>query len=270
MMSEKIELLGKGLYKEIPSELTVKAIPTSSELDYVGAENFEQTMLDVILPKCVEEKINFYQLLEIDFHWLCRCIRFLNYGPYHTVPTIFCDHCGAVRQETRVDLRTIAVKPLPENFTNDIVIKKDEFLDYKKDIHISLLTIKDAMNLSTDKLFFGSDGKPRKELARMCYMIKGIGSEKHITPVQAKMIVENELSAADYAILKETINTLTDYGLRAGGRCMCPKCHADNAAFIALVDDRFFRATVGDIRAGRDDRHFWPAEDISRSETTAV
>ncbi len=270
MMSEKIELLGKGLYEDIPNELTMQAIPTSSELDYVGSENFEQVMLDKILPQSIEEKINFYKLLEIDFHWICRCLRFINYGPYHTVPTIYCDNDGPVRQEVRVDLRTIGVKVLPEGFKNDIVIKKDEFVDFKKDIHLSLLTIKDVINSRQDKLFFGTDSKPRKELARMCYMIKQVGTEKNITPVQAKMIIENELSAADYTILKDLVNDLTDYGLRAGGRCTCPKCHSENAAFIALVDDRFFRPTVGDIRTGRDDRHWWPAENISTSETTAV
>ena len=101
-------------------------------------------------------------------------------------------------------------------------------------------------------------------------MIKGIGKETNITPVQAKMIVENELSAADFAILKEMVNELTDFGLRAGGRCTCPKCHSTDAAFIALVDDKFFRPTVGDIRKGRDDRHFWPAENRSGSETATV
>ena len=166
MMSEKIELLGK--YAEIPHELTMKAVSTSVELEYVGAENFEQTMLEKILPQAVEEKINFYDLFEMDFHWICRCLRFLNFGPYHTVPTVFCDSCGPIRQETRVDLRTIGVKMLPEGFVNDIVIKKEDLLDFKKDIHLSLLTIKEALNARSDKLFFGPDGKSRKDYARMC------------------------------------------------------------------------------------------------------
>ena len=268
MMSEKIELL--GTYADIPKELTCTALSTATELDYVGAENFEQTMLDKIFPQCIEEKINFYNLLEIDFQWICRCLRFINYGPYHTVQTIFCDNCGPVRMEARIDLRTIAVRPLPEGFVNDITIKKEDLIDYKKDIHLSLLTIKEALAAYEDKLFFGEDGKPRKELARMCYMIKKIGKEENLTPVQAKMLVENELSTADFAVLKELVSTLTDYGLRAGGKCKCPKCKSESAAFIALVDDRFFRATVGDIRAGKDDRHQWPAENLPASETAAV
>ena len=47
MMSEKVELLGKGLYNDIPDQLTLKAIPTVSELDYVGSEDFEETMLNL-------------------------------------------------------------------------------------------------------------------------------------------------------------------------------------------------------------------------------
>lgn len=268
MMSEKIELLGS--YADIPKELTAKALSTSTELEYVGAENFEQMMLDKILPQSIEEKINFYNLLEMDFQWICRCLRFINYGPYHTVNTIFCDSCGPVRMEARVDLRTIAVKSLPEGFVNDIVVKKEDLIDFKKDIHLSLLTIKDVLNAYSDKLFFDSEGKSRKEFARMCYMIKSVGKDANITPVQAKMIIENELSPADFAVLKEMVGQLTDYGLRAGGRCQCPKCHSNNAAFIALVDDRFFRPSVGDIREGRNDRHQWPAPDISTSETATV
>lgn len=268
MMSEKIELL--GTYANIPKELTIKALSTATELDYVGSENFDQVMLDKIFPQSIEEKINFYDLLEIDFQWICRCIRFLNYGPYHTVTTLFCDNCGPVHVESRVDLRTVAVKPLPADFVNDIVIKKEDLIDYKKDIHLSLLTIKDTLAAYNDKLFFGDDGKSRKEFARMCYMIKSIGKETNVTPVQAKMLVENELSPADYQVLKEMVGELTDYGLRAGGRCQCPKCKSKNAAFIALVDDRFFRATMGDIREGRNDRRQWPAEILSGSETTAV
>ena len=53
MISEKIELLGKGLYTDIPDELTLTSIPTASELDYVGREDFEATMLDVILPQAI-------------------------------------------------------------------------------------------------------------------------------------------------------------------------------------------------------------------------
>ena len=81
-LSEQIELLGKGLYSasksNIPDVLTIKSIPTVSELDYVGSEDFDKVMLDKILPAAVEEKINFRELLEIDYYWLCRCLRILN------------------------------------------------------------------------------------------------------------------------------------------------------------------------------------------------
>ena len=66
-ISEKIELLGKGLYSgEIPDILTLKNIPTSSELDYVGGEDFIATMLDVIFPKSIEEKIDAEKFLRVN------------------------------------------------------------------------------------------------------------------------------------------------------------------------------------------------------------
>ena len=139
--SEKIELLGKGLYKSIPSVLTLQSIPTASELEFVSSEDFEKTMLDSILPQAVQEKIDFRQLLEIDFHWVCRALRILNYGPYFTTNAIYCSECGKTSLgEYTVDLRTVECTPIPEGFKNDIVVKKEEFLDFNEDIQTSYYT----------------------------------------------------------------------------------------------------------------------------------
>ena len=66
-ITEKIELLGKGLYSDskIPDKLTLKSIPTASELEYVGAEDFDKVMLEKIFPQAIEEKIDFEKLFEI-------------------------------------------------------------------------------------------------------------------------------------------------------------------------------------------------------------
>lgn len=270
MMSEKIELLGKGLYADIPNELTLKAFPTVTELDYVGSEDFEKTMLESILPKCIEEDINPHKLLEIDFHWICRGLRFLNYGPYFTTNVILCNNCEAVRQEYQVDLRTINCIPLPENFVNDIVIGKDEFVDYDKDVHVHLLTIQESLDCRKDKLFLKKDGTINVDYAKLCYSISQIGNQKDITPVTAKIEIESKMSPADYKILIAVIAKLTDYGLRAGGKCTCPRCKSTNAAFVALADDRFFRPTVGDIRKGRNDRHIRSKEDTAGNKAETV
>lgn len=254
-ISEKVELLGHGVYTDIPDELTITSIPTSSELDYVGAEDFEKTMLDVILPKAVEEDINFRHLLEIDFHWLCRCLRILNYGPYHTTNSILCGNCGETsRGEYIVDLRTVAVRPLPDGFVNDIVISSDEFIDFDKDIHIKLPTIQDMMNAGKDKAFNYGGDKHDDRLARICYSITSIGNVNTLNPVEIKMRIQNELSSADYLILRDMVGELSNYGLRVAGTTTCPKCHSDEAAFIVLMDDRFFRPTLGDLRKWKDSR----------------
>ena len=255
MISEKIQLLGKGLYTDIPDELTLTSIPTASELDYVGSEDFEATMLDKILPQAVAEKINFRNLLEIDFQWICRCLRLLNYGPYHTTNAIFCSDCNKTSQgEYRVDLRTIGCKELPEGFVNEIKVPKDSFLDFEGDIVLKLPTIQETMNAYKDKAFINEKGRVNRELARMCYMIKSIKGKKNLTPIEIKMMIQKELTSADYIILKDEIGNLTDYGLRAGGSTICPKCHSKDAAFIALVDDRFLRPTLGDLREWKHDR----------------
>ena len=256
-ISEKIELLGKGLYidSKIPDKLTLKSIPTATELEYVGAEDFDKVMLEKIFPQAIEEKIDFEKLLEIDYYWICRCLRIVNYGPYFTTNSIFCGNCGqAHRGSYEVDLRTIEVHPLPENFTNDVVISRKEFMDFKEDIHLSLMTIKDKMNLEKDELFKESDGRTNRALGRICYMIKSVGTRKNLDPVQVRSIIGKELSPADYVVLKTLVNQYTNFGMVAGGVATCPKCGNQRASFIALVDDRFFRPTMGDIQEWKRER----------------
>ena len=254
-ISEKIELLGKGLYKNIPDTLTLKSIPTGSELDYVGREDFQETMLDIIFPKAIEEQINFRELLEIDFQWICRCLRILNYGPYYTTNSLYCSTCDEVSSgEYQVDLRNIDVKPLPADFTNSLTISKDEFIDFNGEITIHLLTIQEAMNAAKDTLFADSNGDINIQFARLCYMISSIGGNSKIAVPERKFQIQNKLSSADFMLLKSKVHELTDYGLRAGGRSVCPKCHSKEAAFIALPDERFFRPTVGDLRSWKADR----------------
>ena len=253
-VSEQIELLGKGLYSKsksnIPDVLTIKSIPTVSELDYVGSEDFDKVMLDKILPAAVEEKINFRELLEIDYYWLCRALRILNYGPYYTANAIFCTKCHQVSRDGnyRVDLRTIPCNPLPENFNNKIVIDADKFIDFKKSITISLKTIQTMLNCDKDAMFQNKSGRGNQELARLCYMITAIGTNTNVNPIEALHTIEHEMSAADYIILKELAREHTNYGLVSGGSCTCPACGNTDASFIAMIDDRFFRPTLGDIR----------------------
>ena len=94
-IKETFELLGKNYYTDIPEILTLKNIPTASELDYVGSEDFDKVMIESILPQAVEEQIDFYNLLEVDYQLVCRYLRILNYGPYYTTNQIFCNDCGA-------------------------------------------------------------------------------------------------------------------------------------------------------------------------------
>lgn len=253
-ISEKIELLGKGVYKDIPGTLTLKSLPTVSELDYVGSEDYDQTMLDKIFPKAIEEKIDFRQLLEIDYYWICRCLRLLNYGPYYTTNVLYCENCGTIHGEYRVNLNSVGCKPLPEGFVNRIVVPKSAFLDFDGDVVLRLLTIQDLLTAYKDKQFLWPDGSINKPLARLCYMIKSIKSQENLTPVDVRLIIERDFSSADYKLLREEVSDLTDYGLRAGGSTRCPRCHRDGAAFVALMDDRFLRPTVGDLREWKHDR----------------
>ncbi len=271
MISEKIELLGKGLYESIPNVLTLKNIPTASELDYVGSEDFDRVMLEAILPAAIEEDIDCYALLEIDYQWICRCLRILNYGPDYTTNAIFCGECGKRSfGEYQVNLNTINCVPLPDGFINDITILKDDFIDFDGDIKLKLPTIRQVMNAYKDKAFQNSEGKTNRELAKICYMITSIQGKTGLTPVEIKLTIQNELSPADYIMLKDRVTELVNYGLRAGGITQCPNCRSMEATFIALPDDRFFRPTVGNLRSWRDDRNTGETEDVSRTKAKTV
>lgn len=272
-ISEKVRLLGAGLYKSgIPDELTLTAIPTVSELDMVSAEDFEAVMLDKIFPSCVAEKINFRELLEIDYYWLCRCLRLLNYGPYHTTTRIFCRQCGGTSGGSgyQVNLETIPCKSLPEGFTNEIEIPRDSFIDFDGPAKLQLLTIQQQMNAYKDKAFQTADGRSNREFARICYMTREIGNRKNLTPVEVKAYIEKYLTPADYTCLKKIVTDLTDYGLRAGGSTVCPKCGNKDATFIALVDDRFFRPSVDNLRKWRDSRSKRGDKDVPAAATADV
>ena len=255
-LSEKIELLGKGLYKDIPDTLTLQAIPTSSELDYVSAEDFDSVMLEKVLPQAIKEDINPNMLLELDYYWILRCLRILNYGPYFTTSTIYCPDCGSVSQgEYRVNLETVDVIPIPETLTtNDIVIDRSNFISFTDDVHIRLLTIKDRLNAEKDNLFKDADGSVNTEFARICYMIRQVGTQSNMTPLDAKMFINNKLEPADYMILKSMISEVTDYGLRGGGRTTCPKCQSKEGTFIAYINARYFRPTLDDLKEWKLDR----------------
>ena len=261
-ITEKITLLGKGYYKDIPDVLTLKSIPTSSELDYVSAEDFQQTMLEKILPQAVEEQINFKNLLDIDYQWICRCLRLLNYGPYHTTNAIFCPKCGAVQGEYRVNLENVECKPLPENFTNDFVISRDEFIDFTDDVHVHLLTVGEIRKLEADKMFIDSNGERNDELAYLCYMITQIGTRDRLTSVDTRSFILDTLTPADYRVLKEVARNLTDFGLRVGGVCSCHKCGSTDSRFFALVDEKFFRPTLGDLREWKNSRSARKDDDV--------
>ncbi len=271
MVSEKIELLGKGLYKDIPDVLTLKSIPTASELDYVGSEDFERTMLDKILPTAVEENVNFNNLLEIDYFWICRCLRILNYGPYYTTNSIYCGDCKQVSHgDFDVNLNTIECQPPPEGFVNDIVIGKDDFIDFDGDIHMKLLTIGRTLDSYGDDAFKDKNGGSNQEFARLCYSITSIKNEKNLTPIEIKLKLQNSLSAADYVILKKRYEELTRFGVRAGGYAQCPKCGSMEASFIALTDDKFFRPTLGNLRRWKYDLHRGEIENTSGDKATVI
>ena len=270
-ISEKVELLGKGCYTDIPDVLTVKSIPTASELDYVSAEDFNKTMIEKILPKAVEEKVDFSKLLEPDYYWLLRCLRIINYGPYFTTNAIYCENCGREFGEYRCNLNAVECKPFPQGFKNNLKIPREEFIDFNGDVTFQILTVREMMMCEKDESFKDPQtGRTNRELARLCYSIRTMGTDHAMNPVEVRLKLEKDITSADYIIIKEMSDELRDYGLRAGGRTTCPKCGNTNATFIAMIDDRYFRPTLGDLRSWKTDKNRERVEKSIRSKTKNV
>ena len=271
-LSEQIELLGKGLYGgDIPDVITLQAIPTVSELEFISSEDFDQTMIDKILPQAIKEKIDTNKLLECDYNWILRCLRILNYGPYFTTNSIFCADCGKVHYgEFQVDLTAVACKPIPEDFDGHIKISRDEFLDFNGDIELRMPSMSTMLQAFKDKAFQLPSGKQNRELARLCYTITSIKGKSGMTPIETKIVISKEMSSADYMILKDRVSELTDFGLRAGGSCRCPKCGGNGASFIAMTDDRYFRPTMGDLRQWKKHRSERPTAELLRYKEANV
>lgn len=265
-MTEQIELLGRNLYNgEIPGILTLKSLPTTTELELVGAEEFDTKMLDEILPQALEEKIDTHKLLEFDYDYILRSLRILNYGPYYTTPLIICPTCNQIiNQPAQVNLRTVECKPIPETMTkNEIRISHTEFIDFPNDIYIHLLTMGEVLAAKQDPLFKkpqndesnkGGAAYAISDLGRTCYMIHHI-ADAAVTPLEAKSTIQSKMSPADYKLLLGKINEVTDFGLRSRGSCICPRCGSPKAAYPVFIDERFFRISVADIRKWRDDKN---------------
>lgn len=253
-VTEKIELMGTPYYDgAMPDVLTLTELPTASELDYVSAEDFNGTMLDDILPGCIEEDIDPKRLLDLDYYWVLRALRIMNYGPYIDVSRIFCPDCNQITDgQFQCDVRTIEAKPLPEDIDKRLRISKDEFIGFDKDIDLKLLTIQDVLNYNKDKQFRDALDRLDGAFARMCYSIKAIGGIP-ADPVSARHTIKSEMGPADYRILKEITGELTDFGLRRSGHCQCPACKSNNARFFAFVDDEFFRPSLENLRRWRRD-----------------
>ena len=259
MVSERVILLGQNLYETIPNEIVISSIPTASELEYVGAEDFDRTILEKILPEVVEnsQDMNFNELLDIDYDWVCRCLRMQSYGPYFSINRIYCPSCNQISEgEYTADLRTVDIIPLPPDFVNKITIDPDEFIDFDESITLHLLTAGEELTMQSDHAFDRPDGSRDMVLARLCYMITNIGGRVNpatnqlevFTPLDIRAKIKKSFSPADYELLKDKIREVTNYGLRTTGAITCPKCGSKEAYFIAFQSDKFFRPSVGDIK----------------------
>lgn len=232
-ITERVQLLGN--YQSIPKVLTISSLDTSKDMSLVGEEDYDSMLLFRVIPELVQEKVDLSELLEIDFRWLCRCIRILSYGSIHTTNSIFCNDCGKTSYgDYKVNLNTVICKPLPSLFDNQIILHKDEFIELTDIIIMKLPTIAQVLDAVADKRF------DHRSIAEFCYSVLSINNKVMTDPAEVLQYLSQYVSVADYWIMKELYFHLSDYGLRSGGRTQCPHCNKNTGVFVALPDDRFF------------------------------
>lgn len=223
LISEKLRLLGS--YQDIPQTLTISAMTTELELMLVSSEDYYQSMIDDIFPNIISEKFNYLNLLEVDFQWICRCLRILSYGPETTITAITCPDCGQVSYgEYKINFNSVGCSEIPNRLRSgrDVIYIGDNEFWYH------LLTMKEVISLSD-----------QPDVHKLVSMICGY-SHYIDDDIETKLYWVNKLSCAEYVILSSKLKEVSNLGLCDRGNVQCPKCFSKNSVFILPKDDKFF------------------------------
>lgn len=116
-----ITLPSKGLlYKDIPEDITIRAITTAEEKMIFGSTS--SNSIERMMKACIVEpkNIDFKELLPFDEEYIMLKLRAHTYGSEYKIGTV-CPHCGE-QQEAVMNLDELPVEYLKDDFVEPFTI----------------------------------------------------------------------------------------------------------------------------------------------------
>ena len=233
-----ITLPSKGLlYKDVPEEVTIRAITTAEEKMIFGSTSANS--LERVMKACIvaPKNIDFKDLLPFDEEYIMFKLRAHTYGSEYRIGTS-CPHCKE-QQEVVMNLDELPVEYLEDSFTEPFTITLPKC---GKELEVRLLRNRDyeAARVQAKKIAKKVHGN-QKEIAytiRMAKHIMKIDGEE-VDEGKAQQFCETLLgydSAYFWAMIDEAVNCGVDTEIEH----TCVNCGEDyNVEF--QMSSEFFR-----------------------------
>lgn len=236
-----VKLPSKGLlYKDVPEDITIRAMTTSDEKLLFGSTN---NVFAKVLKNCIVEpkNISIEDLLPFDEQFLIMKLRTHTYGSMYRLQGI-CPECG--KKETyEINLDEMEVTYLNEDFKEPIECKLP---DSGSTLSLKLLRNRDWESARRQaKKISKSVGCNEKELEyiiRMSKYIKQIDGED-VNDAQAQKFVES-MTGKDSAFFWWTIDNSIKCGVETSIPVRCTNC-GEEFDLEFTINSEFFRPKFG-------------------------
>lgn len=221
---------------------TIRPLTTKEEKVLYGG--FSQENLNRILNEIVSEPEGFDadKLIPADQVYLNYKMRIVTYGSSYKVD-LQCQSCGILNKEVIVDLDSLEVTYLDENFKQPIEITLPRSQDK---LHINPLLTAERLDLirSRSEKLSGDLKVPRHEneyILRLCYYIVKVNDEVVEDPEENRQYVES-MQGMDSTYILNEVRKWMDFGLEDITTLNCANCNQSMQVVIPITLE-FFRPT---------------------------
>lgn len=255
LMTEEHQLLCEySPQYNMPTSVTVGSYNSGQEQLRLSSENFNQVMIEEILPAVTNlTKKQVQELYEIDYYLLLRRLRLVTWGPSFTAASYYCPHCidpitevrGVLHsKKRRVRLDTVGVG-LPEDnkaIPLSVTIKREELLFCDGDVEFGANRCKDLVLI--EKTRVADNLRP---LLGIAASLRRVSNEDMFVDITEAVDWLAALPAADFKLLHHAYSDTFKYGLSSRGEVKCQVCGGE-AWFFAPVNDYYFRPSIEDLQ----------------------
>ena len=220
-------------------QVTLRAMTTNDEKMRLSSTGLN--VIPDLIKRCVvsPENLDVYDLKMFDLHYLMYKLRTVTYGPEYKL-NLTCNHCNKPI-EMKIDLDSIPVKEVPEDFKEPFVIGplpvSGEIIEAR------LLSIRDFINIDREATRIKSkfeeyEGDP-EYILNYKYKIVSIDGQAP-NPAKIQNWIEN-LHARDARYFDSKYDEISSrYGMDLHVFDICPKC-GEEIEFDLIVTTEFFR-----------------------------